>query len=132
MVGINNNGEVAGFRFDILPAAPSILTEPDGTLFRKPSVKRGSYTTFYATGMGDVSPALLTGFSPTTTVIAEPAASAAAALRDDWRRANLRAVRGGWPRHDRDAADQYSAPRKRAVGESAAGHQRQWKSRALP
>ena len=69
VLGINNNGEIAGYQFEIAPAAPAILTEPDGALFRKPAVKRGSYTTFYATGMGDVTPALLTGFSPTTTVI---------------------------------------------------------------
>jgi uncharacterized protein (TIGR03437 family) len=69
VLGINNNGEIASFQFEVSPAAPSILTEPDGALFRKPAVKRGSYTTFYATGMGDVTPALLTGFSPTTTLV---------------------------------------------------------------
>ena len=70
VIGINNNTEVAGLQFQVAPAAPAILAEPDGTLFATPAVKRGSYATLYVTGIGDVTLTPTTGFAPTTTVVA--------------------------------------------------------------
>jgi uncharacterized protein (TIGR03437 family) len=69
VVGLNNNGQIAAFPIQVAPAAPAIMTEFDGTVAGRPVGKRGGYVTLYVTGWGDVTPALLTGFSPTTTVV---------------------------------------------------------------
>jgi len=60
VLGINNNGEIAGFHFQIAPAAPGVY---DGI---KPT-KRGDIATLYLTGAGDVTLSQRTFFSPSPT-----------------------------------------------------------------
>jgi len=61
VLGINNNGQVAGFPFQMAPAAPAIYTDGNGNLAGNPAVTRGSVGTLYLNGAGDVTPTLLTG-----------------------------------------------------------------------
>jgi uncharacterized protein (TIGR03437 family) len=61
VLGINNNGNVAGFQFQMAPSAPAIYTDGAGNLAGNPSVAAGSIGTLYMNGAGDVTPALLTG-----------------------------------------------------------------------
>jgi uncharacterized protein (TIGR03437 family) len=69
VIGINNNTEVSGMQFEMAPAAPAILSEPDGTLYATPTARRGGYATLFVTGIGDVTPTPITGYAPTTTVV---------------------------------------------------------------
>ncbi len=64
VLGIRNNGQVAGFQFQIAPAAPGIFADGSGNLVPIPAVKQGGTTTLYATGTGDVTPALKSGWTP--------------------------------------------------------------------
>jgi uncharacterized protein (TIGR03437 family) len=57
VLGINNNGQVGGFFFQVAPSAPGILGVSGAT------AKRGGYATVYMTGVGDVSPEIQTGIS---------------------------------------------------------------------
>ncbi len=61
VLGIDNNGQVAGFAFRIEPAAPSIFADASGNL--SGAVKPGGIATVYVTGAGDVSPLIFTGAS---------------------------------------------------------------------
>ncbi len=61
VLGINNNGQAAGFQFQIAPSAPAIYTDGSGNLAGNPSVAAGGIATLYLNGMGEVSPLLLTG-----------------------------------------------------------------------
>jgi uncharacterized protein (TIGR03437 family) len=73
VLGINNNGQVAGFQFQIAPAAPSIYDDGNGNLSPVATAKRGANVTVLVNGAGDVpfSPTfgtfLFTAFLPTTT-----------------------------------------------------------------
>ena len=64
MLGINNNGQVAGVQFQIVPAAPAVVTDGNGNLAPKASVQQGGSATLYLTGAGEVSPAIPSGFAP--------------------------------------------------------------------
>lgn len=64
VLGINNNGQVAGYQFDITASSPGIAADGNGNLAVKPVIKQGAYLTAYVTGAGDVSPAIDTGFAP--------------------------------------------------------------------
>jgi uncharacterized protein (TIGR03437 family) len=64
VLGINNNGQVAGFSFQISPASPGIFADANGNLVPLPVVKAGTALALYVTGTGDVSPALKTAYSP--------------------------------------------------------------------
>ncbi len=66
ILGIRNNGQVAGFLFQIAPAAPGIFADGSGNLVPIPTVKQGGTTTLYATGTGDVTPALKSGWTPSS------------------------------------------------------------------
>jgi len=61
MLGIVNNGQVAGFQFQVAPSAPAIYTDGNGNLAGNPKVKAGGVATLYLNGAGDVTPALATG-----------------------------------------------------------------------
>jgi uncharacterized protein (TIGR03437 family) len=66
VLGIQNNGQVAGFPLQIVPAAPEIFADAANNLVPKATVAAGGTTSLYYTGDGDVTPAQLTGFSPST------------------------------------------------------------------
>jgi uncharacterized protein (TIGR03437 family) len=67
VVGINNNGQIAGYEFQIAPAAPGIITDGNGNVAPISTVEAGGYLTLFVTGIGDVSPSLKTAFSPSST-----------------------------------------------------------------
>ena len=73
VLGINNNGQIAGYPIQIAPASPGIYADANGNLLPSASVAQGGLTTLYVTGAGDVSPALKTGFSPPPVTSAAPA-----------------------------------------------------------
>jgi uncharacterized protein (TIGR03437 family) len=74
VVGINNNGQIAGFPLQIAAAAPGIFADTNGNLTPQGSVPQGAGTALTATGVGDVSPALRTGFAapPLTDLVVTP------------------------------------------------------------
>lgn len=62
VVGINNNGKVAGASFQMAASAPGIF---QGST--PPNVTSGGYGTIYVTGAGEVSPLRLTGRAESLT-----------------------------------------------------------------
>ena len=64
VLGINNNGQVAGFSFQMSPASPGIFADANGNLVPIPTVKAGTALALYVTGTGEVTPALKTAYSP--------------------------------------------------------------------
>jgi uncharacterized protein (TIGR03437 family) len=70
VLGINNNGQVGGYIFQVAPSAPGILTV-NGAISPTAAAKAGTYATMYVTGIGDVTEGLPTGIAiPTGTAIA--------------------------------------------------------------
>lgn len=61
VVGINNNGQVAAFPFNVSESAPGIFAGSGNTLVPKPTARRGEAISSFITGQGDISPALFTG-----------------------------------------------------------------------
>jgi uncharacterized protein (TIGR03437 family) len=72
VLGVNNNGQIAGFQFQIAPAAPGIFADANNNLVPDSSVSAGGTLTLYLTGDGDIASGLLTGFAPSA---ATPVAS---------------------------------------------------------
>jgi uncharacterized protein (TIGR03437 family) len=64
VLGVNMNGQIAGFQFQIAPAAPGIFADANNNLIPASTVKAGGTATLFFTGDGDVTPSLLTGFTP--------------------------------------------------------------------
>ncbi|MGA3188696.1 MAG: protease pro-enzyme activation domain-containing protein [Bryobacteraceae bacterium] len=64
VVGVNNNGQIAGFSFQISPTAPGIFADGNGNVVPTPTVSQGGEMAFYMTGAGDNSPAIATALSP--------------------------------------------------------------------
>jgi uncharacterized protein (TIGR03437 family) len=70
VLGINNNGQVAGFQFEVAPSAPATYSDGNGNLAGNPGVQPGGIGTLYLNGAGDVTPPLLTGsLAPSSPVI---------------------------------------------------------------
>jgi uncharacterized protein (TIGR03437 family) len=67
VVGINNNGKVAGTSFQIAASAPGIFADAKGNVLPSSTVASGGYGTVYLTGVGEVSPARLTGRAESLT-----------------------------------------------------------------
>jgi uncharacterized protein (TIGR03437 family) len=69
ILGVNNNGQVAYFPFQVQSSAPGIFMMLDGTTSLVPVAtgKPGQVLVAFMTGEGDVTPPLITGASPTTT-----------------------------------------------------------------
>jgi len=65
VIGVNNNGQIAGFQAMISPVAPAIFVPAAGL-----KANLGGNVQFTLTGDGDITPSLNTGFAPsgTTTV----------------------------------------------------------------
>ena len=66
VLGIDNNGAIAGFQFQIAPTAPGIVTDGSGNVNPTPTAPAGSIAVLYVTGDGVVTPGLRDGFSPTS------------------------------------------------------------------
>jgi len=64
VLGIDNNGQISGYQFQITPSAPGILADANGNVFPGATISQGSIGVLYVTGDGDVTPVLQTGFSP--------------------------------------------------------------------
>ena len=64
VLGVNNNGQVAGFAFQISPSSPGVFADAQGNVVPVPVVNAGSALVLYVTGTGDVNPALKTAYSP--------------------------------------------------------------------
>jgi len=64
VLGVNNNGQIAGFQFQLSPSAPGIFADSNGNLAPNSTVKQGGIATLYFTGAGDVSPQIPTAFAP--------------------------------------------------------------------
>ncbi len=63
VVGINNNGQIAGFSIQIAPTAPGIFSDALGNAAPNASAQPGATATIFLTGAGEVSPALKTAFA---------------------------------------------------------------------
>jgi uncharacterized protein (TIGR03437 family) len=64
VLGVNNNGQIASYIFQMAPSAPGIFTDSNGALAPTASGQAGQPMALYMTGEGDVSPSLLTGDTP--------------------------------------------------------------------
>jgi uncharacterized protein (TIGR03437 family) len=64
ILGINNNGQVASFPFEVSAAAPGIFTDAGGALVPYSSAGAGSTLLIYITGAGDLNPGIPTGHTP--------------------------------------------------------------------
>src|SRR5262249_1886086 len=53
--GVNKNGEIAGYLFQLAPSAPAIFNDPNL------SANAGAYATIYVDGIGETTPLLRTG-----------------------------------------------------------------------
>ncbi len=67
VLGVNNNGIIAGFSFAVSPASPGVFADANGNVVPIPTVKAGTALALYVTGTGDVNPALKTAYSPTSS-----------------------------------------------------------------
>jgi uncharacterized protein (TIGR03437 family) len=61
VLGINDNGQAAGFQFQLSPSAPAVYDDGSGNLAGNPSIAAGGIGTLYLNGIGEVNPLLLTG-----------------------------------------------------------------------
>ena len=72
VLGVNNNGQVASFPFQVAFAAPGVFTAGDGALAPTSSGKSGDILLAFVTGAGVVTPSLKTGESPSAqTAVAD-------------------------------------------------------------
>jgi len=67
VLGVNNNGQIAGYAFSVSPTAPGIFADSGHNVVPAVTVKAGGIATLYFTGDGDVTPALLTGVTPSSS-----------------------------------------------------------------
>jgi uncharacterized protein (TIGR03437 family) len=65
VLGLNNNGQISGYQFQIAPSAPGIAADSEGNVIPTAAAQQGSVATLYLTGEGDVTPPIPTGVSPT-------------------------------------------------------------------
>ena len=63
VLGINNNSQIAGFRLQIAPTSPGILSDGAGNVLPNSIARQGANATIFLTGAGDV-PTLRTAFAP--------------------------------------------------------------------
>jgi len=73
ILGVNNNGQVAYFPFQVQASAPGIFMTLDGAnnLVPYASGQRGQVLLAFLTGEGDVAPALITGRAPNTSDVTQ-------------------------------------------------------------
>jgi uncharacterized protein (TIGR03437 family) len=66
VLGIDNNGQIAGFQFQISASAPGIFADANGYLSPTPAVPRGGTTTLLLAGAGEVAGQIQTAYSPSS------------------------------------------------------------------
>jgi uncharacterized protein (TIGR03437 family) len=66
VLGIDNNGQIAGFQFQISASAPGIFADAGGYLVPTPAVPRGGTTTLLLAGAGEVAGQIQTAYSPSS------------------------------------------------------------------
>jgi uncharacterized protein (TIGR03437 family) len=71
ILAINNNGQVATFKFTVASTAPGVFNA-SGSVVPISTVSRGQGVAFYITGDGDVLPYVDTGAPPAGAAIAQP------------------------------------------------------------
>ncbi len=54
VLGVNNNGQIAGFQFQMAPSAPAIYDDGNGNLAPSSTAKRGASASVLFNGAGDV------------------------------------------------------------------------------
>ena len=64
VIGVNNSGQIAGYQFQIAPAAPAVFVDANGFASGVTNAAQGGKLSFTMTGLGDVTPSLSTGFFP--------------------------------------------------------------------
>jgi uncharacterized protein (TIGR03437 family) len=64
ILGVNNNGQVASFPFQVSAVAPGIFTDMNGALVPYGSGTVGQTLLIFITGSGDLAPNLPTGYTP--------------------------------------------------------------------
>jgi uncharacterized protein (TIGR03437 family) len=62
VLGINNNGQVAGYALTVTASAPAIYTDGHGALAGNPTAAPGAIATLYFNGGGEVTPTLKTAY----------------------------------------------------------------------
>ena len=67
VVGVNNNGQIAGYQFQAAPTAPGVFVDANGFVAGSSTATAGGKLAFTLTGDGDVTPSLSTGYTPTGT-----------------------------------------------------------------
>jgi uncharacterized protein (TIGR03437 family) len=75
VVGINKNGEIAGFPVQITPAAPGIFADAKGNAGPNVTAKQSATATVLVTGVGEITPALKTAYLPVPTFSSTPSAA---------------------------------------------------------
>lgn len=68
ILGVNNNGQVASFPFQVAAAAPGIFTDANGALVPYGSGSAGAMLLIYITGAGDLTPSIPTGYTPSSQI----------------------------------------------------------------
>jgi uncharacterized protein (TIGR03437 family) len=72
VLGIDNNGQIAGFQFQISASAPGIFADANGSLSPTPAVPRAGTTTLLMVGAGEVSNLIRTAYSPSSATTYKP------------------------------------------------------------
>ena len=67
LLAVNNNGQVAGFYFEVSATAPGIFVGAGSALVPVASAARGQVLSLFMTGEGDVSPPIATGATPVSS-----------------------------------------------------------------
>jgi uncharacterized protein (TIGR03437 family) len=67
VIGINNNGLIAGFSIQVVPASPGIFGDSTGNVVPAATVAPGGTGILFFTGAGDVTPQIFSGFAPAAT-----------------------------------------------------------------
>ncbi len=72
VLGINNNGQIAAFQFQIAPSAPGVFADASGNLIPSATAKAGTYATLFLTGGGEVTSLLKTAYYAPSPVTSSP------------------------------------------------------------
>ena len=72
VVGLNNNGQIAGWQIRVTPSAPGINADSLGNMAPNSTVPQGGTTTLYMNGAGEVVNLLRTGFSASSATAYRP------------------------------------------------------------
>jgi uncharacterized protein (TIGR03437 family) len=62
VLGVNNNGQIAGYQFQVAPTAPAVFVDANGFASGVSNAVQGGKLSFTLTGFGDVTPSLSTGY----------------------------------------------------------------------